>query len=71
MEHFTNFAAIGFKDKPVDEALRLFQMYFQMTGESQDIQRQLEGFSKCYCRYNPSAVTNLASEGDERTQDEV
>ena len=71
LEHFTNFAANGFKGKPVDEALRLFQMYFQMKGEAQDIGRQLEGFSKHYCRCNPSVVANLKSEGDERSQDQV
>ena len=71
LEHFTNFAANGFKGKPVDEALRLFQMYFQMKGESQDIERQLEGFSKHYCRCNPSVVANLALEGDERSQEQV
>ena len=46
-------------------------MYFQMKGEAQDIERQLEGFSKHYCRCNPSVVANLKSEGDERSQDQV
>ncbi len=48
----------------IDVALRKYQTYFKMPGESQKVERLMEVFSSRYCRCNRDVVSRLRNPGD-------
>jgi len=48
----------NFKNKRLDEALRVFLWSFRLPGEAQKIDRMMEAFAEWYCTCNPGLFSN-------------